>query len=645
MWRKKMIDQKVLITLGYDTIKEEIKKYTASQLGKTLVDKMLPQTLPPIIMHQYDEAIEADMVIREGSGLNLGGISDITPYLNKVRKGMCLQPEELLKVADFMRCIRQLKKSVQKYEYTAPILYSYATGLESFKAIESDIEYAIEGSMVHSRASRSLEKVRNNIASLHGKRLDKLNKFLAADKNAKHIQENYYSQRDERYVIPIKASSKKFVAGTVIDASSSGATVYIEIDAIKDLTIEIVMLKAQETEICYQILCDLTERINLIEDRIVQAVHIVGKYDFIMAKAKYAASIHGRAITITDDEVINLKKARHPLLGPSAVPLDILIGETYRTLVITGPNTGGKTITLKTVGLISLMVQSGILPPVGEGSKIAIFNKWLIDIGDQQSITQSLSTFSGHMTSLVEIIKASSRRCLVLIDEIGTGTDPRDGAALGIAILEELYNRGAITLSSTHYGKIKEYSEVHEGFMNASMDFDRVTLSPLYQLRIGIAGESHALWISKELGLSDHILDRVNAINSTHTILPARKVSKFSKKKDRLLPLKKAETIQEETTLNLAKGDLVIHNETGEKYLVYEHRHQDKIVVLFKDGIHQEVNEKRVTLDKRAEVLYPLGYDLEQLFVSFKKRQLEKNIKKGRFKDLKALNEQLNTIK
>jgi len=640
-----MIEQKVLTTLGYDVIKEEIKKHTASQLGKTLVDQMIPQTLPQVILHQYDEASEAVMIIREGSGLNLGGISDITPYLDKVHKGMCLQPEELLKVADFMRCIRQLKKSVEKYEHMAPILYSYATGLESFKAIESDIEYAIEGSMVHSRASRSLEKVRNNIASLHGKRLDKLNKFLASDKNAKHIQENYYSQRDERYVIPIKASSKKFVAGTIIDASSSGATVYIEIDAIKDLTVEIIMLKAQETEICYQILCDFTERIGNIEERIVQAVHIVGKYDFIMAKAKYANSINGQAITITDDEVIDLKKARHPLLGPSAVPLDLVIGETYRTLVITGPNTGGKTIALKTVGLISLMVQSGILPPVEAGSKIAIFNKWLVDIGDQQSITQSLSTFSGHMTSLVEIIKASSRRCLVLIDEIGTGTDPKDGAALGIAILEELYNRGATTLSSTHYSKIKEYSEMHEGFMNASMDFDRETLSPLYKLRIGIAGNSHALWISKELGLSEHVLDRVRAINSTHTILPAKKVSKFSKKKDRLVPLRKAHEAPDETSEIYAKGDLVIHNETGEKYIVFEHKMDKKIVVLFKDGAYEEVNEKRVTLDKRAKVLYPIDYDLDQLFISFKKRQLEKNIKKGRFKNLKELNEHFNTIK
>ncbi len=192
------------------------------------------------------------------------------------------------------------------------------------------------------------------------------------------------------------------------------------------------------------------------------------------------------------------------MLGASAVPLNVSIGKDYRTLIITGPNTGGKTITLKTVGLMALMTQSGILPPVGKGSSISIFNKILVDIGDSQSIEQSLSTFSGHMKSLVNIVNKSSRRTLVLIDEIGTGTDPKDGAALGIAILEEIYNRGSITLSSTHYSKIKEYSEMHEGFLNASMDFDRQTLQPLYKLLIGVAGDSNALWISKELGLADY---------------------------------------------------------------------------------------------------------------------------------------------
>ncbi|KDR95441.1 MutS domain V [Peptoclostridium litorale DSM 5388] len=349
-------------------------------------------------------------------------------------------------------------------------------------------------------------------------------------------------------------------------------------------------------------------------------------------------------IDIRDDEVIDLKKARHPMLRNEAVPLDITIGTNCRTLIITGPNTGGKTITLKTVGLMALMTQSGILPPVGKGSSISIFNKILVDIGDLQSIDQSLSTFSGHMKSLVDIVNKSSRRTLVLIDEIGTGTDPKDGAALGIAILEEIYNRGAITLSSTHYSKIKEYSEMHEGFLNASMDFDRKTLKPLYKLLIGVAGEINALWISKELGLSDKIIERVKKINETHEIVTARKITKFSKKKSRVAEIKNANTESDPNRIIYNKGDRIILNETGNHSLVFEHKIDEHTVVVFRDGKYDEVNEKRVTLDKRMEVLYPDGYDLDQLFISFKKRKLDKDIRKGRFKNLKELQERFSDL-
>jgi dsDNA-specific endonuclease/ATPase MutS2 len=446
-------------------------------------------------------------------------------------------------------------------------------------------------------------------------------------------------------VIPIKAASRKFVEGTVIGASSSGSTVYIEIESIKDLTVEIIMLESQEREECYQILKRLTQSILEHHDAIVAAIQIVGKYDFIMAKGKYTIAIGGYPIDITDNEIIHLKKARHPMLGETAVPLDVNVGNDYRSLIITGPNTGGKTLTLKTVGLMVLMTQSGILPPVAAGSKISLFNKVLVDIGDSQSIEQSLSTFSGHMQSLVDIIRRSSRRTLILIDEIGTGTDPKDGAALGIAILEAIYNRGAITLSSTHYSKIKEYSELHPGFMNASMDFDRTTLKPLYKLLIGVSGDSNALWISKELGLPDKILDRAREINSTHEHVAARQISQFSKKKDRVAVLRTPdETVHSDSEI-YSQGDLVILNESGEKWLVYAHDVEMHDLTIFKEGHYTNVNDRRVTLHQRAEMLYPEGYDMAQLFVDFKTRKLEKDMKKGRFKDLNELNERLNALK
>jgi len=637
-------NDKTLNILGYNEIKETIKRHAASNLGKKLVDEMKPQTDPKIILSRYDEVKEAVKILKEGSGISLGGISDITPFLSKIEKGMFLHPEELVKVSDFLRCIRQLKKSIDSYEHLAPRLFSYSVGLGNYKSIENDIEYCIEGPRVHSRASSTLGKLRKKIDVLHSKRIDKLNKFLTSEKNAKIIQESFYSQRDDRYVIPIKASARKTVKGTVIDSSASGSTVYVEIDEIKDLTVEIIMLKSQEEEECNKILWMLSglilDNINGIND----AVFIIGKYDFIFAKGKYSVSIGGNEIDIRDDEIINLKKARHPMLGKEAVPLNISVGSDYRTLIITGPNTGGKTITLKTVGLMALMTQSGILPPVGKGSSISIFSKILVDIGDSQSIEQSLSTFSGHMKALVNIVNKSSRKTLVLIDEIGTGTDPKDGASLGIAILEEIYNRGAITLSSTHYSKIKEYSEIHEGFLNASMDFDRQTLKPLYKLLIGVAGESNALWISKELGLSDKIIERVVKINSTHEIVTAKKINKFSKKKSRVEEIKKASAPIESERILYNKGDRVLLNETGNHALVYEHKVDESIVVVFKDGKYDNVPEKRITLDKTMDVLYPVGYNLDQLFTSFKSRKLEKDIKKGRFKNMKDLKERISSL-
>jgi len=440
--------------------------------------------------------------------------------------------------------------------------------------------------------------------------------------------------------VPIKAISRKYVKGTVVESSSTGSTVYMELDSIKDFNVEIVMLRAQEVEECYEVRKRLSDMLGENIDSIGAAVNTIGKYDFIFAKAKYSISIGGNEIKITDDEVISLKKARHPMLGDEAVPLDIEIGRDHRALIITGPNTGGKTVTLKTVGLIIAMVQSGIMPPVAKGSSLSIFKQILVDIGDSQNIEQSLSTFSGHMTSLVEIINKTTRRTLVIIDEIGTGTDPKEGAALGIGILEEIYDRGAIILATTHYSKIKEYSEEHEGFINASMDFDKETLKPLYKLLIGIAGNSNALWISKRLGLDTKVLNRVEKIKGTHEVITPKNIRKFPKKKSRIItPVK--EIPKDEI---FEKGDRVVVNETGKVALVFNHDKKINMVTIFINDEFTDVKPNRLTLDQRAENLYPDGYDLEQLFVSFKKRQLEKDIKRGGFKNLAELNDRLNDL-
>ena len=385
-------------------------------------------------------------------------------------------------------------------------------------------------------------------------------------------------------------------------------------------------------------------------DKISVGMDLLGKLDFIFSKAKYSLEIDGKELELRDDETIDLRGLRHPLLGKACRPIDIKIGGKYRSLIITGPNTGGKTVTLKMLGLCVLLVQSGILPPVSSGSSISIFNKIYVDIGDSQNIEQSLSTFSGHMENLVYMLNKSSRRTLIIIDEIGTGTDPREGAALGSAILEEFYNRGAITLATTHYGEIKDFTDLHEGFINASMDFNRETLEPYYKLLIGVAGDSNAFYISSKLGLKKEVIDRSRElmtssssslkIDNSRQSSPEVKAKSFSPKKDRL---EMAKARDDDGNLSLyKKGDRVIVNETGKSALIYSCDPKTKTARILVDGNFEEILLKRLTFERSRDELYPLGYDLDQLFISFRERKLEKDIKKGRFKNLKELKERMN---
>lgn len=334
-----------------------------------------------------------------------------------------------------------------------------------------------------------------------------------------------------------------------------------------------------------------------------------------------------------------IRAGRHPLLE-DPVPLHFELGEKARTLVITGPNTGGKTVVLKTLGLFVLMAQSGLHLPVGEGTELPVFKEILVDIGDQQDLTQSLSTFSGHMTNLVRIVNRAKPEVLVLMDEIGTGTDPREGAALGMAILEDLYKQGALTVVTTHYGVLKDFGEQMNGFENARMMFNSETLEPLYQLEMGASGESNAFWISNELGLKSTVLQRAKELavhkSGESQKLQVRDVS-FKKKKERAVKEKKVYEL-------LVQGDLVRCLDSGEKAVVYAEDEGQGTVTVVKDYKERVLPRRRVTRLAKAEELYPPDYDMSQLFVSFAKRKLEKDISKGRFKNQEELNDRFSDL-
>lgn len=379
----------------------------------------------------------------------------------------------------------------------------------------------------------------------------------------------------------------------------------------------------------YKILATLTEMLYERIKEIKINIEVISEYDMIWAKAKYSKDIEGIKPKLNEHGYIKIIKGSYPLIK-NGVPLDFEIGKDYRSLIITGPNAGGKTVVLKTLGMLTLATQSGFHIKAKEGTEISIFNKIFVDIGDNQSVENALSTFSSHVKNLAYIIKESNKSTLLLFDEIGSGTEPNEGAALAIAILEEVYHKGCITVATTHYGEIKNFSEHHPDFENAAMEFRKETLEPLYKLNIGKTGDSNALYISKKMGILDKIIEKTRRyIESKDYNYELIKDSKVNKKKD----------IQEDKLeiYELAVGDKVLWLDNNESAIVYKEKDRyNNVTILFNEEFI-DVNYKRLKLEIKASELYPEGYDLNQLFVSFKERKLERDIERGSKKALKKV--------
>lgn len=632
------MDKNTLEVLNYNEIKESIKEYTSSGLGKNLVDKMDVKTNMKTIKSLLQETKEAITILDDGN-FSLKGIIDIQKQIKKIKIGGILEAVELSEISDFLRSSRNIKKHMKLYEFKCEKLYSYSLVIENLKDLEEIINTSISGNSVLSKASNKLLKIRRKISIQEQKIIDRLEKVINSNKN--YLQEKIYSIKDNRYVIAVKSEYKNQVNGNIITKSNRGTTVFIEPSSVSKLVFELNILKSEEEEEIYQILATLT---GLIDEhlRIIELIiDLMSTYDFIFARAKYSKHIKGNEIKLIKDEYFDLKQAKHPLLGELCIPIDIKLGKDFRTLLITGPNTGGKTVALKILGISILLVQSGIFPPVKKDSIFSVLDNIFVDIGDNQDINNSLSTFSSHMKNLIQIIKNSKRKTLILVDEIGTGTDPKEGAALGISILEEFYKRGAITMATTHYGEIKEYADKHNDFENASMAFDKQTLKPKYKLIIGIAGESNGFYISKNLGLEKTVLNRAKKyLNEEKTNLNfdniAKKKFKTLKKTDEIIVKKDYE--------KLNKGDIVIILENKKEAIVYEGEDKNNYVNVFYNDEYKKILRKRLKLKLKADVLYPLDYDLEQLFIPFALRKLNKDIKRGgiyKLKDIKKIEESI----
>lgn len=514
--------QRVCRLLEYDKMKDQLKEHVSSSLGKRKVEELQPMLTIDVIQHAQDATFEGAKVIRLKGQAPLGGIRDITASVKRAQIGGMLNEMELLEISSTVYGGRRFKKFIEDLvegEVEVPILEELALTITPLSDLEKDINMCIDdhGHMLDS-ASPALRTIRHQIKSHEASVRSKLESMIRSSSNQKMLSDSIITIRNDRYVIPVKQEYRSSFGGLIHDQSASGATLFIEPQAVVSINNQLREVRVKEKQEIEKILRELSAKVAEVSDELIQNVRTLAEIDFIFAKALYARSIKATQPKLNDEGYLSMKKARHPLIpNEDVVPIDVELGRAYSSIIITGPNTGGKTVTLKTTGLLTLMVQSGLHIPVDEGSEMAVFQSVFADIGDEQSIEQNLSTFSSHMTNIIDILEQVDHNSLVLFDELGAGTDPTEGAALAIAILDDVYQRGARIVATTHYSELKAYAYNRPGAINASVEFDVETLSPTYRLLIGVPGRSNAFAISKRLGLNDEIIEIAKGHISTET--------------------------------------------------------------------------------------------------------------------------------
>ena len=511
------MEERTLRVLEYGKILDLLADKTSSSLGRELAEELQPTDDPVIIQEMLKEVSECRSMREFGDQIPLGGIHDIRDAVRRADAGGVLLAEILVNISSTLRASRQIAAFFAQRKERAPLLSDWAQGLGDFRQLEREIDAAIgPGGEVLDSASPELGKIRNQIRTYQNRLKDKLDSMVRSADMQRYLQENLVTLRNDRYVLPVKQEYKAMVPGIVHDQSSSGATLFIEPMAVVELNNQLRQLDAAEQEEIRRILAELSDAVGHRAPEIRVSVSIMAHLDFVTAKTKLAEDMRAEEPQIVDGSQITLVGARHPLLKGAVVPIDLELGRGFDTLVITGPNTGGKTVTLKTVGLLTLMAQSGLHVPARTGTSLSVFTRIYSDIGDEQSIEQSLSTFSSHMTHIVDILaKSGGQDTLVLLDELGAGTDPTEGAALAMAILEHLHQKGVRTVATTHYAELKTFAYTTPGLQNASVEFDVETLRPTYRLILGTPGRSNAFEIAKRLGLPDDLVDQARGMLSS----------------------------------------------------------------------------------------------------------------------------------
>lgn len=641
------MNQHTFNILEFNRIKEEAAQYALTDLGKEKIKNIVPSYNKKQIISWLDEVSEGVEILKKSSSVPISGLNGIDQILKQLNKGMTLRPDQFMKLIDFLSCCKKLKRFMKDKEHLAPRVSAYVYSIEELPGLLEELERSIRNGRVDDYASKELLKLRKQISILQDRLKEKVQQIVKSNKYKSYLQEAIVSERNGRYAIPIKKEYKGKFPGTVLDTSASGSTLYIEPAEIAVFQDEVNSYMAYEEAEVERILTYLTGLVEANQVQIRLAVDTMVHYDVLFAKAKYSQVLNGRSVEINDTHYILLKEARHPLLGANAVPLTVEIGKDYKALVITGPNTGGKTVTIKTVGLLTLMAQAGFHVPVSEGSHISIFQKVLLDIGDGQSIEQNLSTFSSHMKNIIHLLEEANDHSLVLLDELGSGTDPGEGMGLATALLKRFFLKGVCMLATTHYSEIKDFADRENGFVNGAMEFDMDTLKPTYRLIVGKGGESQAFAIALKLGMHPQIIEEAHKITYKEEIRYSFPIEDPFKKKamekqiavQRHIRDKQTDFVRQKSVI-FNKGDNVRILSTGEFGIVYNGPDtMGNYVVQVKEE-KRTYNQKRLKLYIAAKELYPEDYDFNIIFETKENRKKHNIMEKRHMEGLVIEREQ-----
>ncbi|KGJ25924.1 endonuclease MutS2 [Staphylococcus haemolyticus] len=618
--------QKTLDVLEFDKIKSFVASETISDLGREKVSKMSPATDFETVEFQMNETDEISQIYNKHRLPSLSGLAKISPLIHRASIGGVLNVTELNLVKRLIQVQNQFKtfynqlleedEQVVKY----PILNDKMNQLPILSDLFQEINEKCDTHDLYDSASYELQGIRSKISSTNQRIRQNLDRIVKSQANQKKLSDAIITVRNDRNVIPVKAEYRQDFKGIVHDQSASGQTLYIEPSSIVEMNNQISRLRNDEAVECERILTELTGMVAAEADGCLIAESVMGQIDFLTAKARYARSIKGTKPTFYNDRTVYLPNAYHPLLNKDTVVANTIeFVDDIETVIITGPNTGGKTVTLKTLGLIIIMAQSGLLIPTLDGSQLSVFENVYCDIGDEQSIEQSLSTFSSHMKNIVEILQETDKNSLVLFDELGAGTDPSEGAALAMSILDHVREIGSLVMATTHYPELKAYSYNREGVMNASVEFDVNTLSPTYKLLMGVPGRSNAFDISRKLGLSLGIINKAKTMIGTDEQEINSMIESLEKNSKRV----DEQRIELDRLLKEAK---ITHDDLEQQYEQYKN-YEKRLMDEAKEKANQRVKSATKEADSILKELRTLrdqkGADVKEHELIDKKKQLD----------------------